>query len=288
MEQQEILSILDSMESRMLDEATLGFSPDVLSILNDVEASEKDIEMIKVRIGQDVLMRIFSFANSAYYGSLKKGSIQTFYEVVTRLGLNQTKALILILSLHHLANNDEKIEALFARSFASSVIGKIMAEKVGMREDMAKKVELGGLFSEIGRMIMAVYKKNHAALDERINDEFMNRYHPYLTERIIQAFALPDYLKETIFHEGIVVEADYITLSGMTQLAVQYVYASFVRFDNHLVLEPLALPSGQNPAASLEHIIEDQFNAVGLGKYLRIVRKRSRLLPVYEGKEQSR
>ncbi len=285
MHQEEILEILDVIEAKMLDEQTLGFSPQVLTVLDDVEASERDIEMIKIHIGHDILMRIFSFANSAYYGSLKKGSIHTFYEVVTRLGMNHTKALIIILALHHLAIDDEKIEALFARCFASSVVGKIMAQKVGMRDDMAKKVELGGLFSDIGRMILTVYKKLHAADDERINDSFIEQYHLYLTERIIDIFALPDYLKTTIFHEGIVVEADNITLSGVTQFAIQYVYASFMRHHNHLVIEPLALPAGYDQTSSLEHVIEDQFNSVGLGKYLRIVRKRARLLPPYAGRK---
>ena len=286
MQQQEILSILDMIEEKMLDEETLGFSPDVLTVLDNMEASEREIEMVKVRIGHDILMRIFSFANCAYYGSLKKGSIHTFYEVVTRLGKNHTKAMILILALHHLAMDDEKIEALFARSFASSVIGKIMAEKIGMRDDTAKKVELGGLFFEIGRMILSVYKKLHASDDERINDDFIDQFHPYLTERIIDAFALPDYLKTTIFHEGIVVEADHITVSGVTQLAVQYVYASFIRYNNRLVIEPLALPKGCDQGLSLEHIIEDQFNAVGLGKYLRVVRKRTRLLPAHQSQSK--
>ncbi|MEE9912420.1 MAG: HDOD domain-containing protein [Deltaproteobacteria bacterium] len=287
MQQDDILSILDAVELKMLDEETLGFSPEVLAILDNVEASNNEIEMLKFRISQDILMRIFNIANSVYYGSLKKGSIHTFYEVVTRLGMSHTKALIIILALHLLARDDEEVEAIFARSFASAVIGKILAQHVGMREDTAKKVELGGLFSEIGRMILHVYKKMHAPDDERIDDYFIEKYHSYLTERIIHVFALPDYLKSMVFHEGIVIEATSITPSGVMQLAVQFVYASFSKFGNHLVIEPLALPSGRDQTLSLEHIIEDQFNAVGLGHYLRIVRKRQRLLPAYEGKKET-
>jgi len=281
MQQEEILSILDIIEEKMLDETTLGFSPVVLAILDNVEASESEIEMLKFRIGHDILMRIFSFANSAYYGSLSKGSIHTFYEVVSRLGMNHTKALIIILSLQFLARDDEEVEVLFARCFASSVIGKIIAQQAGVREDMAKKVELGGLFSEIGRMIIHVYKKLHAPDDERIDKIFIEKYHSYLTERIVETFALPDYLKTMVFHEGLVIESNNITLSGIMQLGVQFVYANFSKFNNHLVIEPLVLPSGQDQTMSLDRIVEGQFDAVGLGKYLRIVRKKQRLLPVY-------
>lgn len=287
MQQEEISSLLDIIEEKMLDEKTFGFSPDVLAILDNVEASNNEIEMIKIRIGHDILMRIFSFANSAYYGSLSKGGIHTFYEVVTRLGMSHTKALIIILALQLLARDDAEVEAIYARSFASSVIAKILAQQVGLREDMAKKAELGGLFSEIGRMILHVYKKLHAPDDERIDKLFIDKYSPYMTERIIDVFALPDYLKKMIFQEGLVVEASYITLSGITQLAVQFVHASFSKYSNHLVIEPLALPPGHDQLASLDHIIEDQFNAVGLGKYLRVIRERQRLLPVYESKNKS-
>lgn len=281
MQQEEILSILDMIEEKMLDAKTLGFSPEVLAILDNVEASNNEIEMLKFRIGQDILMRIFNVANSAYYGSLKKGNLHTFYEVVTRLGMSHTKALIIIIAQQLLARDDEEIEAIFARSIASSVIGKILAQQFGMREDIAKKVELGGLFSEIGRMIIHVYKKLHAPNDERIDEKFIEKYHPYLTERIIDAFGLPAYLKTIIFCQGFAVEANYITLAGVTQFAVYFVAESFSKFNNHLVIEPHVLPAGQDQTASLDHIIEDQFNAVGLGKYLRIVRNRERLLPLY-------
>ncbi len=281
MQQEEILNILDTIEEKMLDEETLGFSPEVLAILDNVEASNNEIEMLKFRIGQDILMRVFNIANSVYYGSLKKGSIHTFYEVVTRLGMSHTKALIIILALQLLARDDEEVETIFARSFASSVMGKVLAQQVGMREDAAKKVELGGLFSEIGRMIIHVYKKLHAPDDERIDEIFIEKYHTYLTERIIEVFALPDYLKTMVFHEGMVMEANYITQAGVMRLAVQFVYASFHKFNNRLVIEPRMLPPGQDQTVSLDYIIGEQFNAVGLGKYLRIVRKRERLLPEY-------
>jgi hypothetical protein len=286
MEQKEIIDLLDAIEEKMIDKVTLGFSPEIFAILDNVEASNQEIEMLKARIGNEILMRIFNIANSAYYGSLRKGSIYTFYEVVTRLGMNHTKALIIILALQLLARDDKEVEVIFARSFASSVIGKVIAGQFGMRDDSAKKVELGGLFFEIGRMIIVLYKKLHAPEDERIDETFIDKYQPYLAERIIHKFALPDYLKTMMFSEGLVVEANYLTLTGMTQLAVNVVAASFNKFHNHLVIEALPLPLGHDQVMALDSIIEEQFNAVNLSKYLRIIKKRERLLPQYEDKKK--
>ena len=286
MEQQEIIDLLDAIEEKMIDKVTLGFSPEILAILDDVEASNYEIEMLKARIGNEILMRIFNIANSAYYGSLRKGSIYTFYEVVTRLGMSHTKALIIILGLQLLASDDKEIEIIFARSFASSVMGKVIAQQFSMRDDAVKKVELGGLFSEIGRIIIILYKKLHAPEDGRIDERFIDKYQAYLAERIIDKFALPDYLKAMVFSEGIVVEANYLTISGITQLAVNVVAASFSKFHNRLVIEALPLPIGSGQVLTLDAIIEEQFNAVGLGKYLRIIKKRERLLPKYEDKKK--
>jgi hypothetical protein len=229
-------------------------------------------------------MRVFNIANSAYYGSLRKGSIYTFYEVVTRLGMNHTKALIIVLALQILARDDKEIEVVFARSFASSVLGKILAQQFGLREENAKSVELGGLFSEIGKMIILLYRKLHAADDERIDEDFIRKYHPYLAERIIEKFALPDFLKQMVFAESIIVEENYVTVSGLAQIAIDIVAASFQKFHNHLVIEALSSSVwGRDEQMALETIIENQFNAVGLSKYLRIIKKRERLLPKYEG-----
>jgi hypothetical protein len=287
MDVDEIIRLLNCIEEKMINEETLGFSAEVLEVLDNVEASNQEIEMLKLQISNEILVLIFRIANSAYYGTLKKGSISSFYEVVTRLGMSHVKVLIIILALQILARGDNELEIIFARSFVSAVFGKILAGQFGMREDSAKKVELGGLFSEIGKMIILLYKKLHALDDERIDKDFVEKYHPYLAERIIEIFALPDYLKQMVFAESIVVQENYIAVSGITRIAIDYVAASFSKFHNHLVIEALAPPvSGRDETMALANIIEHQCNAVGLGKYLRIIRKKERLLPEYEGKKE--
>lgn len=282
MQQEEISAFLDFVEEKMMNADTLGFSPDVLAVLGNVEAGNEEIEMLKFRIDQEILIKIFNIANSAYYGTLNKGAVHTFYEVVTRLGMSHTKALIILLALQLLARGDEEVEAVFACSFASSVLGKLLAQQMGLREDAAKRVELGGLFSEIGKMIMIIYKKLHAADDDSIDDVFIEKYSPYLAERIIDVFSLPDYLKTMVFQKGLGVEAGHITLPGIVRLAISFIRESFKKHRNRLLVEPLAVPIGFDRRMSLEYIIQEQFNAVGLGRYLTIGRGEKRLLPARE------
>lgn len=287
MKQEEIIELLDTIVEKMINEDSLGFSPAILQVLDNVEASNQEIEKIKTQIGIDILAHLFNMANSVYFGSLKKGSIQTFYEVVTRLGMSHTKAFIIILALRILARDDQEIESIFARCFASAVLGKILAGQFGMREDTAKKVELGGLFSEIGKMIILLYKKKYAPEDPLLDDRFIDAYHGYLTERIIDKFALPDYLTAMLFFEGLVVEANYLTMSSMTRMAVSIVNDHFHKHHQHLLIDAMPLLQGHDKKISLDVMIEEQFHAVGLGKYLRIIKKRERLLPKHEDTGQT-
>lgn len=286
MEREEIISLLDVIETKMISSETLGFSPEVLEVLDNVEASNEEIELLKTQIGNEILMRIFNIANSAYFGTLKKGGIATFYEVVTRLGMSHTKVLIIIFALHALCQDDRELEIIFVRSYVSAVIGKILAQQLGFREDAAKKVELGGLLSEIGRILILLYKKLYAPEEEKIDDNFIDKYHPYLGERIVEIFALPDYLKEMIFTESIVVKEKYITISGVTQMAINIVGSSFHKHHNRFVLEALPSSADRDESINLDRIILDQFNAVGLGNFLRIIKKRERLLPEHEDKKE--
>lgn len=287
MDVDEIISIFESVEEKMINKETLGFDPDILDVLDNVEASNQEIEILKLQISNAILMLVFNIANSAYYRNIRKGKISGFYEVITQLGMHHVKVLIIILALKILAKDEKEIEIIFIRSIVSAVFGKILAGQFGMREESAKRVELGGLFSEIGKMFFLLYKKLYAPDDERLDESFVNKYHPYMAERIIERFSLPDYLKQIVFSESIVVQENYITVSGITRLAIDYVATSFVKFDNQLVIEVLPPSvSGRDESMSLANIIENQFSAVGLSNYLRIIKNKERLLPEYEYKKE--
>jgi hypothetical protein len=169
-----------------------------------------------------------------------------------------------------MAQGDEDVEIVFARSFAASVLGKVLSREFSIREDMAKRVELGGLMMEIGKIMMILYRKFREPEEEDIDDAFISNYHAYLGERTIDRFALPDYLKAVVHSNCLALDMHVIALQGIIQLAHDTVSASFRKFHNKLVLE--SPPSGpeRDAAGLLGNIIREQFNAVGLGKYIRV------------------
>ena len=68
-------------------------------------------------------------------------------------------ARVLIIFLASAAlSKDKEVNIIFAKSFATSILGgRILAKEFGLRDNDAKKVELGGLLLEIGKIIIAIY-----------------------------------------------------------------------------------------------------------------------------------
>jgi len=258
------------IEETLMKEDVLGFDPTVLSVLDDPDAGQKEIENLKVKLGQDIFNYLFGLANSAYHGSLKMGKVQYFFEVVTRLGMEHTKVAILMYALRRLARGDEETERIYVKSFAASVVGRILARGFGFRDESAKKAELGCLLFFLGILMMLVYRNRRQEGDIDIDDDFIQKYQSHLAERILHRFQLPDYLFEMVTNRYFSLGRMNINLSGVVQMAVAAVEVSFQRFNNRLVIQ--SPPSSKNDdSITLGAIIEEQFSAAGLRKYLQIV-----------------
>ena len=268
------LAILQVIEDEVLTGLNLGFDPQVLQILDDADAEEKEIELLKTRISEEVLMRLFNIANSVYYGHLRKGKVDNFYQVVSRLGMSYTKTLIVILAPFALLRSADA-EIVYARCFATAMVGgNILAREFGLREDDAKKVELGGLFSEIGKIIVMLHQEHHADSWKELNppDDFMEKYHPWFAEKMVERFNLPEYLKDMICCRHIKLGIDLLTLPGITHLAWSSVDASFRSAGKFVIDSPMPDPEGQ-VITTQGAIISDQFRAIGLEKYLKIIKR---------------
>lgn len=268
------LKILNAIEQKVMAGLDLGFDPQVLQILDDVDADEREIEQLKNRISTEVLGRLFNIANSVYYGHLRKGKVDNFYQVVSRLGMSYTKTLVIILAPFSLVRS-RQAETVFARCFAVSILaGKILAREFALREDDSKRVELGGLFSEIGKIIMILCRENHREQWEEwnISDEFFERYHPYFGTRMIEKFNLPDYLREMVASEHVVMGKDMLSLPGIVRLAWSTVDSSFRKFGKFVIESPM--PDTDGVILSTQgSLMLDQFRAIGLEKYLEIIRR---------------
>jgi len=232
------------------------------------------IEALKGRLSSEILLRLLSIASSVYYGSLKRGAVNSFYEAVSRLGMDQTKAFIIILAQQALARGDREIENVFARTFATAVLGKLLSKEFALREDAARKVELGGLLLEIGRIMILLYRKlylkEEGVAEADVTDAFIDEVHPQLGVAVVEKFFLPPYLKKILLAESLVFETRRFALAGVVRLAHDAVTTSFRRFNNKLVLA--VPPPSREEGFTIAEMVTEHFRAVGLQQYLQVVR----------------
>ena len=143
-----INQIISDIEDKILNNVNLGFDPDVLTVLSDPDANESEIELLKSKMGDEILVRLFIIANYAYYRHLKRGTVDTFYKVVSRLGMDFARVLIIFLSFATLSK-DKEVRIICAKSFATSIIGgRILAKEFGLRDDDTRRVEIRGFSSK--------------------------------------------------------------------------------------------------------------------------------------------
>jgi len=262
---------IETIELTLITDSVLGFDPEILFILDDVEIGQREIENLKSKLGPDVFTYLFNIANSAYHGSLKMGSVKHFFDVVNRLGTQYTKVLILLFAMQRLARGDHDAEIIFAKCFGASVLGRIMARGFGFRDDGARKVELACLLSSIGALMMMVYRNRYHDEEFVLSDDFIEQNHLYLTERIVRRFQLPEYLHEMIMTNYFILERIGIGLPAVVKLAVIAVDWSFQTSHDKLVFRSPYTSLEDRFAPSLAGIIEEQFAAAGLKKHLVIL-----------------
>jgi hypothetical protein len=263
---------IDIIEDTLLKEGVLGFDPSILSTLDNPDASQKEIENLKVKLGPDIFKYLFNLANSSYHGSLKMGVVQSFFEVILRLGMEHTKVGVLMFAMRRFARGDEETELIYVKSFAASVVGGILARGLGFRDEAARKAELGCLLFHFGILMMLVYRNRRQEGDIDMDDDFIQKYQSTLTERIIFRFQLPDYLLEMVRNRCFTVDRMGIGLVGVVQMAIATVEMNFRQFNNRFTVQlPPILSLDNDETITLTAIIEEQFSAAGLRKYLQKV-----------------
>ena len=274
MDVETVNQILLDIEDKILNNVNVGFDPDVLAVLSNPDANESEIELLKSKIGDEILARLFGIANSAYYGHLKRGTVDTFYSVVSRLGMDFARALIIFLSFAA-SSRDKEVRIICAKSFATSIIGgRMLAKEFGLRDDDARRVEIGGLLLEIGKIIIALYRSLYKDEYEQaqIGEDFISQHQSHLGMKFMEKFGLPEFLKDVISTTCLTLETERVSLSGIVIAAYSIVDLSFRRFDNKLVLSsPMPDPEGMI-VHTVGATIKEIFKAVGLGGYIEIIR----------------
>ena len=186
-------------------------------------------------------------------------------------------ARVLIIFLASAAlSKDKEVNIIFAKSFATSILGgRILAKEFGLRDNDAKKVDLGGLLLEIGKIIIAIYRSlyNDDYEQAAIGEDFISQYHSLLGVKFIDKFKLPEFLKDMISTECLTLETELISLSGIVMMAYSIVDLSFRKFGNKLVIASPMPDPDVTVVHTIGAIVEDTFKAVGLAGYIEIIRQ---------------
>ena len=264
------IDVIDDTLARKVLAASI--SPEVFMTLDDINAGRREIERIESKIDESIRLRLKAIASSVYVGTLRRGHVGSFYDVVNCLGMHRTKALIIVLTNHHAGLTDPEVETIFARSYATSVMAEILAGQMGFREDGIKKAELCGFFLEIGRKFLVIYNRKFAGESDTLDDEFIETYHPYLADKIVSRYCLPEYVRTVLLARNLIVEEDSFSLAGIVHLAHDTVQASFRKNNNRLVLKCQVPRPGTDVTRTLEAIVTEKFKAVGLENYLHVIR----------------
>jgi hypothetical protein len=265
--------ILRDIEEKVLENFDFGFNPDVMTILNNTNVSQREIESIKGMISVEILAKIMEIANSAYFGTLKKGKLTTFYDAVMHLGMKHTELLILYFSLFILTR-DRETELILAKSFARYVLGGyVYAKDFGLSNDATFKVELGCLFMDIGKIVIHLYRKKFREDYEKfgIDEAFIEKHHTHLGFKICERFNIPEEMKGLVFHRYFTLDAKHIALSGIMKTVYCVVESLFLESQGKLVISSPMPDIGERLTHSLGAVIQELFNAVGLSGFLEII-----------------
>jgi hypothetical protein len=269
---EEDLDVLNRIEDMALKDLSLGYDPRALQILDDENASAKQINDIKQLISKDIIAALFQVGSSFHYHKLRIGSAPDFYDLVIRLGTTPSKVYILAMSLFAISN-DEKIRELSAKSFATSMLSGMFAQERHWKEALIRKAELMGLFIEMGKVIMLLYrhKMEETHPGEPIFDNlFFDKYNSYFGGKIVEKFGLPEFLYDVLAHpDYLSFDEESVTVPGLVFSTYCHVERSFGKYRKLLIQSIMPNEEG-NPPVTTGTLIQERFNAVGLGKYLEI------------------
>ncbi|MBI4698572.1 MAG: HDOD domain-containing protein [Nitrospirae bacterium] len=260
------LEILNDIEQKIIENINLGYDPQILEILDNERASSQQIEQLKDKLTKDIVVRLFKMSKAIYFGKLFGGEVNTFFDVIMRLGMMPAKIYISALSIFSMSPNKE-FRILAARSFATSVLGRLLATEMRLHDVEVKKIETGGLFLEIGKLITILYRLRFQK--EAIDEKFTSKYSPYLGLKIIRKFNLPAFLNEILFSPYLRFTDDSFHMSSIVTLANSMADKSFKAHGRLVIQSPMPGPDGLL-ASTPGSIISDQFMAVGLGEYIEV------------------
>jgi hypothetical protein len=239
---EEDLKVIRTVEEKIFSSIRLGFDFSELNVLDDVNIGKRRLQELGSAIAvnnPEVSTLILEIARSVYFGRSPRGEVPDFFDAVIRLGGDRVKILIFSLTLFALGKGrDARVRA--AKSAGISILGKLIAEEMNLKDELVLKVETGGLLSQLGRNMFMKARE----LGLELSDGFIERYEVAAARRIIERLSLDPFLKKTVDASVLEFDEDSLSLAGVIKLAEALVEDSFRRYGKLVIKSPL--PDSEN------------------------------------------
>jgi hypothetical protein len=260
----EDLELIQRIENHIMTVANFGIDPRIFHILDNIDSPEKEISGIETMIDVNLAMRLRNMADSVYYGMQRHGKVKNFYDVITSIGMQPAKLYIIAMALFNRLDTKHKI--LDVESFGTSLFAKIIAEQMIKNVTAVEQAEIGGLFLNLGKVAIGIYETVEGV---DLDPGFISKYHRQFAINIIDKFMLPDYLKEIILEDRMILRKDSFSVQGVIYLA-QSLVEKILRDYGLITLKSPMPEIEDNLETTLGLKISDYFKLIGLGKYLQI------------------
>jgi hypothetical protein len=261
------LKTIKTIEAKIFSSMSLGIDFAELNILDDVNASKRKLQELGAKIAvnnTELSITLLEIARSIYFGHSVQGYVPDFYDAVIRMGSDRVKLLIFSLTLFSLQKS-QAAKQRAAKSAGIGVLGRIIAEQMGLADEVVRKVETGGLLSQLGRNTFM--KARELGMD--ISDSFIQNYETYFATYIVEKLRLDPFLKKAVDMSALEFDEDSLSLVGIIKLAETLTEDSFRKYGKLVLRSPM--PDKFNIVAKTPgDDIKKLFGALGVEEYLEI------------------
>jgi hypothetical protein len=259
-------TLFDAIEEFVMNSENIGIDPQIFHILDNTESSEEEIAGIEKMIEVKLALRLRNMSCSIYYGMHRYGTVEKFNDVIMTIGMQPAKLFIIALTqFSRLGAAHKMIEV---ESFAVSLFAKIIAEQMHMNQDTIEKAELAGLFLTLGRVVIAIYETEK---NVTIDPAFIEKHHRIFAVKLIEKLTLPAYLADVVLENRFVLRKNSFPVTGIVYLA-QSLVEKLIRETGLIELKSPMPVLVDNLETTIGLKIQEYFNLIGLGKYLRVIR----------------
>jgi hypothetical protein len=267
---EEVQKILDAVEQQVFARLNIGIDWAELEILDDVNASKRAIVELGTKLAShnpEMSATLFEIANSIYFGHNPLGKAPDFFDAVIRLGADRVKTMIFALTLFAMGQGPDARRRA-AKSVSISIMGRMIAEAMNLHDYLVRKVETGGLISQLGNSVFMKARE----LGMPISDDIIVKYQHRLAGSIIDKLRLDPFLKQAVDLSTLEVDEESFSPVGIIKLAEALVEDSFRRYGK-LVLRIAAQPEKKAATSLPVEVIRKLFQTLGVEDFFVVVKE---------------